>query len=114
MIEIDLAPQIQETLAAEALRRGLGLHELIRSILGTYAAGEMQSGATRAPFYPVPSSPTRLEDIPTSAASMKQVGQMMRMGAAMMGQLSCSNCTQRLTMADVEKGECSKCEGKIE
>ena len=108
MLEIDLAPQIQETLAIEAGRRGLSISELVRNILGTWAVGEMQTGASRMPAY----APGPLGDLaPEVGDLIKDMGKAVR---AMMGQLSCSNCTQRLSATDVEKRSCSKCGAPIE
>jgi len=116
---VTLDDKIQQVLALEAERRGMLTHELVRWVLGSWAIGELQqSFAMPKPIY-MPSlggesrGPVNFPVIDPSQG-VQQVGKLMRLGAAMMGSLTCQRCTQKLSMGDVERGSCAHCEAPIE
>ncbi|MDZ4263751.1 MAG: hypothetical protein U1B30_15650 [Pseudomonadota bacterium] len=115
MAELVIDEKIDRILELEAQRRGVGKMELIRWVLGSWAIGELQqSFATPRPIY------TSLAHGETAGAGapafdvVQLLPKLMQMGSAMMGSLTCARCTQKLSMADVQKGCCAKCEAPIE
>ena len=107
MYDLLLDDHISESIHGQAKQRGLSDLELIRWILGSWTIGELQ----QVPRY-IPS----LDAIPTTpgADSVEMLGKSVQFAVAAQGNLSCRECTQRLTMKDVRAGVCGKCESPID
>ena len=76
-------------------------------------AGEIL--ATAKPEYTGLRTPlSRVEAlIPRIEALMPTLTKQMKIVMASIGQLNCTSCTQKLTVADVQAGICSKCEAPL-
>ena len=83
-------------------KQGLTRDEYLRAVVGRQLSVEYLAPE------PLPHTPALDPADPTGPF----IKMMINM-AAMMGQLNCSNCTQRLSLQDVQHGFCSHCEAPI-
>ena len=114
---IPLDTVVIEKLKAAAEQIHVTVEEYARFMLGVVAeSGVSISISHSAPitlmphqFMPGPAYPPM-----PGMSGIESMGKVIRMAQAAQGGLTCENCTQRLTLKDVEKGSCSKCEAPIE
>ena len=99
--QIELSDHVASFVEYQAKLNGDSPEELLRGIIWEHYR----------PAFPIPPRPTFEEQM---AAYMPVIKQFISGMQASSGQLSCRNCTQKLTAADVATGFCSKCEAPIE
>ena len=108
-LDFEVTDEIGKALEMDAKQRGITTSELVRWLLGTYVAGEFHYMPNRLG----PVAPQQVP-LPPGGDPLEGMAMMMRMASAAGGILTCAHCTQRLTVGDVERGSCSKCEGPID
>ena len=108
-VTVQLEPRIVERITREADAIGVTPGEFVRFVLGSVATGRGSIGPFDGGWSPADIlSPENMSKVSTV------LGPFMREMMAGAGDLTCSNCTQRLTVADVRSGSCSHCEAPLE
>ena len=95
--QIELSDEVANLVEYQAALHGGSPEQLIRGILWEHYRSA----------FPIPPKPTFEEQMVIYGPIIQQFLSSMQ---ASSGQLSCRNCTQRLTAADVRAGFCSSCE----
>ena len=96
---VELHANIDGLLLGYATRMGLWPEEAIRVIVGTALAGGIEDISVQP----------AVDD-----AELARCVSMMRLLAAVQGQLSCEECTQRLHVKDVKAGVCPHCKACLD
>lgn len=94
LLDLELDDKIYGTLEILANERGISIKELIRWVIGDYV---------RISQGPVPYA---FQD---ETQKMMKLSNLLTKGLINQGILRCSNCTQPLSLEDLEQGKCSKC-----
>ena len=108
--EMSIDVGVKQALAEEAKQRGVTLDELMRWVLGDWVA----SSSVRRFMPPAAIAPSIPTELSIAPGYMDQLAIVVRMGAAASGSLACAECTQRLTVGDVRRGHCGKCQAAID
>ena len=95
--QIELSDEVANLVEYQAALHGGSPEQLLSDILWEHYR----------PAFPIPPKPTFEEQM---AIYLPVIQQLIAGMQASSGQLSCRNCTQRLTAADVRAGFCSSCE----
>ena len=99
--QIELSDEVASLVEYQATLHGGSPEQLIRSIVWEHYR----------PAFPIPPKPTLEQQMVMYAPIIQKFLSGIQ---ASSGQLSCINCTQRLTPADVHNGFCSKCREPIQ
>lgn len=107
IIDLELNDDIYKNLETAAGERGITAKELIRWVIGDYIR------------YSQPPTTMRALPMPLSSPVESETTKLLKLSGVFLknminrGDIKCSNCTMPLTMEDLEKGKCSKCEAEI-
>lgn len=109
-ITLRLADPIAESVKAEAEMIGLTSEELLKYVIGRYAADRMPR-----PGFQVFQFPHQLLGSPTGSLDQitLQITKSALRAQAQAGALKCKNCTMELTPEDVDNNSCHTCQAPI-
>jgi len=106
-ITLKLADDIAEFIATEAQEMGITSNELIRYIVGGYVQGERAAVRPHTSTVIIMCDPMGfLKNIFGSVGSLLTESLKEKVKA---GELTCKNCTMKLTEQDIIDGKCNTC-----
>lgn len=103
-MNINLDSKIEKAIQDEADEMGLTPEELLKVVLG-----ERFRGPRHLPF---PASPNLV--LPGPLPTIDPIMMSMVKILAIQGLIKCPSCSLSVTISDVKKGRCSRCEAKLE
>ncbi len=107
-ITFQLDDKIADAITKDARERGIPTAELCRSIFGEYVVTHIRLLEKFAS-----GQSSMLTDVKDIIATVAAMDAYVLKARASRGELSCSNCTLKLSVEDVEEGKCSSCRAPI-
>jgi len=108
-LNLELNADIYGNLVTESDERGITVDELVRWIVGDYARYRQPPSSVRM----VLPSPPLFTPMESETSKLLKLSGMLMKSMINQGGIKCPNCTMPLSLEDLERGKCSKCDAEI-